>query len=605
VGRITDEDVTRVRDATDLVSVIGERVVLRQKGRLFWGLCPFHGEKTPSFKVDPATQLWHCFGCGLGGDVFGFVMKTDNVEFPDAVRMLADRANIELHEEQGGVPRGQKERLFAVLEESTEFYHRALTGSRDSAAEAARQYLTNRGFGSDVAKSWRLGFAPGRGALVGHLTAKGFSADELVAANVALRGDDGRLKDRFYDRIMFPIADLQGRVIAFGGRVVNRGEPKYLNTNDTPVFHKSSNLYAIDRAKGPITATGTAVVAEGYTDVIALHEAGFTSTVAALGTALTRQHVKLLGRFAKRIVYLFDGDEAGLRAADRAVEFVDRDVTPEAGSSRVELAVAVLPQGLDPADYVVQQGADGLRSVIDSAEPLLRFAIDRRLARWDLDRPEERAQALKDAAAVLAPIKDSLLASDYANYIADRLFTDQAIVTRAIRASAVAASPSRDDSDASAPQHVPAVVTPRQRAERELLGLLVRNVRLRERARQLLADNLLADEANVEMAKVISEAGVSLSASALVGRLDDRVPGAAQALAMSEVDTDDDARAEVVADDLTRRIKEFELERRIAAGKAKLKQAGSFKDPLEYDEVFKELASLEQQLAAVRRRVGD
>ncbi len=605
MGRITDEDVTRVRDATDLISVIGERVVLRQKGRLFWGLCPFHGEKTPSFKVDPATQLWHCFGCGLGGDVFGFVMKTDNVEFPDSVRMLADRANIELHEEQGGVPRGHKERLFAVLDETAEFYHRALTGSREGSAAAGREYLANRGFGSDVAKSWRLGYAQGRGSLTRHLTGKGYSAEELVDANVALRGDDGSLKDRFYDRIMFPIADLQGRVIAFGGRVVNRGEPKYLNTNDTPVFHKSANLYAIDRAKGPITATGTAIVAEGYTDVIALHEAGFTSTVAALGTALTRQHVKLLGRFAKRIVYLFDGDEAGLRAADRAVEFVDRDVTPEAGNSRVELAVAVLPQGLDPADFVAQQGADSLRAVIESAEPLLRFAIDRRLARWDLDRPEERARALKDAAAVLAPIKESLLASDYANYIADRLFTDQAIVARAVMQSVAHAPSDRVAGVETQPQPAQPVVTPRQRAERELLGLLVRTVRLRERARQLLADNLLADESHVEMAKVIAEVGRTVSASVLVGRLDDRVPGAAAALAGAEVDADDDARAEVLADDLTRRIKEFELERRIAAGKARLKQGGSLKDPLEYDEVFRELASLEQQLAAVRRRAGD
>lgn len=605
MGRITDEDVARVRDATDLVSVIGERVVLRQKGRLFWGLCPFHGEKTPSFKVDPATQLWHCFGCGLGGDVFGFVMKTDNVEFPDSVRMLADRANIELHEEQGGIPRGHKERLFAVLDESADYYHRTLTGSREGSAAAGREYLANRGYGSDVAKSWRLGYAPGRGALTRHLTGKGYTAQELVDANVALRGDDGSLKDRFYDRIMFPIADLQGRVVAFGGRVVQRGEPKYLNTNDTPVFHKSANLYAIDRAKGPITASGTAIVAEGYTDVIALHEAGFTATVATLGTALTRQHLKLLGRFAKRIVYLFDGDEAGLRAADRAVEFVDRDVTPEAGNSRVELAVAVLPQGLDPADFVDEQGAEGLRAVIESAEPLLRFAIDRRLARWDLDLPEERARALKDAAAVLAPIKESLLASDYANYIADRLFTDQAIVTRAIRASAGNAPPGRGTGDDTQVQPAQPVVSPRQRAERELLGLLVRTVRLRERARQLLADNLLAEESHVEMAKVIAEAGRSVSASVLVGMLDERVPGAAAALAGAEVDAEDDARAEVLADDLMRRIKEFELERRIAAGKARLKQGGSLKDPLEYDEVFKELASLEQQLAAVRRRAGD
>lgn len=605
MGRISDEDVARVRDATDLVSLIGERVVLRPKGRLFWGLCPFHGEKTPSFKVDPATQLWHCFGCGLGGDAFGFVMKVDNVEFPEAVRMLADRANIEILEEQGGIARGRKERILAVLEESAAFYHKALTGSRDASAAAARDYLAKRGFGSDVAKEWRLGFAPGRGALTRHLTQHGYSADELVEANVALRADGAGLKDRFYDRIMFPIADLQGRVIAFGGRIVNKGEPKYLNTNDTPVFHKSANLYAIDRAKGPITATGTAIVAEGYTDVIALHAAGFPGAVASLGTALTKQHVKLLGRFAKRIVYLFDGDEAGLRAADRAVEFIDRDVTPEAGGSRVELAVAVLPQGLDPADLIAEKGVEALRSVIDDAEPLLKFAIERRFSQWDLEKPEQRARALKDAAAVLAPIKDSLLASDYANYIADRLFTDYAIVTRAIQQSTPAASVSRADSEPEEQSEgLPAATTPRQRAERETLSLLVRSPRLRERARQLLADNLLADAIHAEMADVICGAGETVEPRRLIGMLDQRIPGAAAALAVSD-SGEDDAQAEAIVDDMTRRLKEFELERRIAEGKARLKQPGSFKDSREYDDVFRELASLEHELAAVRRRSGD
>lgn len=602
MGRITDEDIARVREATDLVSLIGERVVLRQKGRLFWGLCPFHGEKTPSFKVDPATQLWHCFGCGLGGDVFGFVMNVDNVDFPDAVRMLADRANVELHEEAGGVPRGHKERLFAVLEATADYYHKTLTGSHAPGAAAARDYLGNRGFGSRVAKEWRLGYAPGRGELTRHLTKQGFTADELVDANVALRGDGGQLRDRFYERVMFPIADLSGRVIAFGGRVVASGEPKYLNTNDTPVFRKSANLYAIDRAKGPITASGAAIVVEGYTDVIALHEAGFASAVATLGTALTKQHVKLLGRFAKQLVYLFDGDEAGLRAADRAAEFVDVYSTEVHREQRVELAAAIVPEGLDPAEFVAQRGADALRSVIENAQPLLRFAIDRRLGRWDLDRPEERARALKEAAEVLAPIKDSLLAADYANYIADRLFTEPAIVARAIRESSVT-RPVEEDEPARPVAET--IVTPRVRAERDLLDLLIRVPRLRPRARQLLAEDVLSVPAHVEIAKVVSEADGSMDAAALIGQAERRTPGAGALLAAADDEGVDDAQADLLADDLARRIKEFELERRIAAGKARLKQPGSFDDRDTYDEAFRELASLEQQLAAMRRREGD
>ncbi len=604
MGRITDEDIARVRDATEVVSLISERVVLRQKGRLFWGLCPFHGEKTPSFKVDPATQLWHCFGCGLGGDVFGFMMRTDGVDFPDSVRILAERANIELHEEQGGVPRGHKERLYAVLEEAAAYYHRVLTGSREPGPTKAREYLAGRGFGSDVAKSWRIGFASGRGALVAHLTSKGYTPDEMVGANLALRSDSGQLKDRFYERIMFPIADLQGRVVAFGGRVLGTGEPKYLNTNDTPVFHKSANMYAIDRAKGPITASGTAIVVEGYTDVIALHEAGLNSAVATLGTALTAQHVKLLGRFAKRVVYLFDGDEAGMRAADKAVQFIDRNATTDSWASRVELEVAVVPDSMDPADFVGANGADAMKSVVAAAVPLLRFAIDRRLARWDLDRPEQRDRALRDAIDVIAPIKDTETGREYAGYIAGQLFTEPRIVLARLAESKPAPAPGDNEPE-------PAAVVGglslslESRFEREYLSLLVSVPRLRSRAQDLLAQGLLADPLYNGIAQVIAEAGDSASPAALVGLIAERVPGAAEALSGSELAGQTGTDAEEMADDLERKLKELDLERRIAAGKGRLKQPESFKDSAEYDDLFKELTVLERSLAELRRGTAE
>jgi DNA primase len=604
MGRISDEDVARVRDATDVVTLIQERVLLRQKGRLFWGLCPFHGEKTPSFKVDPATQLWHCFGCGLGGDVFGFTMKMDNVDFPDAIRLLADRANVDIHETEGGAPRGHKERLYAALDEAAEFYHHVLTSSREKDPAAARDYLSARGFGSEVAKSWRLGFAPGRGALVRHLTERGFSGDEIVDANLAFRGDKGLLKDRFYDRIMFPIGDLQGRSVAFGGRVLGAGEPKYLNTNDTPVFHKSASMYGIDRAKGPITANGTAVVVEGYTDVIALHAAGLTNAVATLGTALTKQHVKLLGRFAKRIVYLFDGDEAGMRAADRAAEFIDATVTPESGASQVVVDVAVIPDGHDPADYVGSAGAEGMREVIEEAQPLLRFAIERRLSRWDLERPEERSRALKDAAEVLAPVKDSMLADDYANYIADRLFADFAVVRRAI---AQVKSPLKhpDAEDAQSAPVLDRPLTAQQRAERDLLGLMVSVPFVRGEAQELLTESLLEDPAHQSIAAVIVEAGSSVSPSALVALLEQRVPGSAELLSAVDAGETTDHAAREIAQDSVRRLKEFALERRIAQGKSRLKNSESFKESSDYDELFREVSELQRALDRLRRAAGD
>lgn len=426
MGRISDEDIARVRDATDIVAFISETTPLRQKGRLFWGLCPFHGEKTASFKVDPATQLWHCFGCSLGGDAFGFVMRTQNLEFPEAVRLLADRARIEITEEGGaGVPMGRKERLVAASGAAAEYFHRQLASSKEPGAEKARAYLSGRGLGSDVAKRWSLGYAPhARGALTAWLATQGFTRDEAIEANLILAGDRGETKDRFFDRVMFPISDLQGRVIAFGGRVIGQGQPKYLNSSDTPIFHKSANMYAIDVAKSNIVASGTAVVVEGYTDVIALHEAGIRTAVATLGTALTARHVKLLGRFAKRVVYLFDGDEAGMRAADRAAEFLDSTSTPEAGASRLDLLVAVIPDAMDPADFVTARGTEAMQAVIDGAEPLLKFVIDRRLEAFDLTAPEGRSRALDAAAAVIASIRGSILAQDYANYVAGRLQTD-------------------------------------------------------------------------------------------------------------------------------------------------------------------------------------
>ncbi|MEC4272349.1 DNA primase [Adlercreutzia sp. R25] len=414
---ISDEDIQKVRDASDLVAVIGERTPVKQKGRDFWCCCPLHQEKTPSFKIDPATQLWHCFGCGEGGDVFSFIMKTEDLTFPEAVRRLAERAHIDIVEEGGraAMPASRKARLKEICARTAEFYHTQLMRGRGEEADAARAYLGSRGFGGEVPNRWDLGFAPGRGALVRHLSALGFKSDEMIAANVALDGRDGRLRDRFYNRVMFPIRDVQGDVIAFGGRVIGTGEPKYLNSQETPLFHKSQVLYGLDHAKAAMASTGTAIVVEGYTDVIALHEAGVKNVVATLGTALTMRHIRVLSRHAsKRIVYLFDGDAAGQRAADRALAFIDKSMTEQAGKSQLELVAVTLPDNLDPAEFVQAKGADALREVVDGAKPLLEYGIERRLESCDLETPQGRDRALAECLAVLAPIKDSLVAKDYA-----------------------------------------------------------------------------------------------------------------------------------------------------------------------------------------------
>lgn len=430
MGRISEDDINRVREATDAVALIGEYVQLRQRGREFWGCCPFHNEKTPSFKVNPQTQMWHCFGCGEGGDVFKFMMMKEQFDFPESVRYLANRAGISISEDEGGLPSGYRSRLYAVCEETAAFYHLQLMRGKAEGCARARDYLASRGFGGQVPRKWNLGYAPGGDSLVRYLRSRGFSPKEMVDANVALSNAGGRLRDRFFNRVMFPINDLQGRTIAFGGRVMDKSQPKYINTSNSPLFSKRNNLYGIDVAKSPMVNTSTAIVTEGYTDVLVMNEAGFENTVAVLGTALTPQHVKLLTRFANRIVYLFDGDAAGLHAADRASQLITTAVAPESGRKQVELLVAVIPGDLDPDDYIKAEGADALREVIDGAQPLLRFAIDNRLSRYDLSTPEQRAMALPKVLEPLVPVRDSILSDEYVAYVADVLKMDHGRVRR-------------------------------------------------------------------------------------------------------------------------------------------------------------------------------
>lgn len=410
---INDGDKNRVREASDLVALVSETVALKQRGREFWGRCPFHDEKTPSFKVDPSSQLFYCFGCQASGDVFSFVMRSQNMEFLDALRYLAERANITLSETKGELPQGRRARLLEAMELSAAYYAQQLLRTASAPADAARTYLSNRKMGLDLAKRWQLGFAPGGTNLLSHLRTLGFNVEECKEANLVIEGRQGRLRDRFYNRVIFPVADLQGRIVAFGGRIISEGEPKYLNTSETPLFHKSETLYALDRAKAAITSTGVVIVVEGYTDTIAMHEAGFVNTVATLGTALSSQHLKLLNRFAKKVIYLFDGDEAGKRAAVRAAGLINKDITPEAGKFRFTLEVAKLPLGLDPADMLERKGAQALQKVLDAARPLITFALEQSLIGANLSSPEGRNAALRSALTVLLPIRGSILAKEY------------------------------------------------------------------------------------------------------------------------------------------------------------------------------------------------
>ena len=622
MGLIADDDLERVRAASDLVQIASESVTLKRAGRKYKACCPFHQEKTPSFQIDPELNLWHCFGCGQGGDVFDFVMRIRNLDFPEAVRLLADRAHIELKEtgNDTGRPRGQRERLKACCAEAEAFYHTQLMRSKDATAQAAREYLGARGMGSDVCKRWNLGYAPGHGRLVAHLQSKGFTDDEIITANLALKSDRGRVNDRFFDRVMFPIHDKLGATIAFGGRVIGKTPPntgKYINSSETPIFHKSSNMFGIDRAKDAITANATVVVVEGYTDVIAMHEAGIKYCVATLGTALTQQHVKMLRSLRPRkIIYLFDGDEAGQKAADRAMEFIDWGIAPESGMDYLEFLVTVLPGGQDPAEFVAAEGATGMEKALAEAQPLIRFAIDRRLGQWDLHVPEQRGNALASAVSLLAPIKGSIIAEDYCNYIADRLGCSQATVARALAGAQVkqgrgeiprvdegttSSGPRGAGSNAPVPAPSPsATESPRARAERELLTLVAaypQAISLLSREREKVEwSNAMSSRV---AAAFIDTYVAGMTASALVTAVDAKVEGTAKYLSAGTIEVNDKDSVEGVVMTLIYDLREMSLKEAIRSGNAKLKNPAEL-TPEEYDMTFREIAELQKEMNRLR-----
>ena len=551
-------------------------------------------------------------------------MKTEGLSFPEAVRMLAERAHIELHEDNRpfGVGVGRKARLKAVCAETASYYHTQLMRSAASDAAAARAYLSGRGLGGKVPGDWQLGFAPGRGELMRHLLAHGFSTDEMIQANVAFKGRDGKVRDRFYNRVMFPIHDEAGECIAFGGRVVGTGEPKYLNSQETPLFHKGRVLYALDKAKAEMASTGVAIVSEGYTDVIAMHEAGVKNAVATLGTALTRQHIRTLSRHAqKRIVYLFDGDAAGQRAADRALQFIDATMNFDSGRMRVELAAVTLPDNLDPAEYLGKHSADDLRACIAGAKPLIEYGIDRRLAKWDLARPEGRAGALADAISVLAPIKDTLLAKDYAVRIASLVRAREEDVLDELSRlkapqGAAGTEPGQRVSRSFSPSAAPTVatvapgtqvpLTPVERNRRRIEGRLLALTASRPDLALLHADALAQTQWHSTVARGIAQsmldtlsADPAATSAQIVGAASRVHPAAANVLTSANAAGDAASEVEFLVEELSI----GDAEDAVAGLRAQLADPQSL-SPDDYEILYETVASMQKDIVRRRSKMG-
>lgn len=416
-GRINDADVQALREHADIASVIGDYTSLKRAGGRLKGLCPFHSERTPSFTVDQARGLFHCFGCDAGGDVYAFLMKVEALSFPEAVERLARITGYELRYEElsPGQRRalGRRTRLTECVGEAAAFYHRRLF---EDDGEAAREYLKRRGLTREQALRFQLGWAPDRwDALVRHLSAQGFSHDEIADAGLATRGARG-LIDRFRGRVLFPILDAGGRdTLGFGGRVLpdvtlatgpREGEPpKYINSPETEIYKKSKVLYGLNWARGDIQRRDTVLVVEGYMDVIGLHVAGVSHAVATCGTALTAEHFRLVERFARRVVLALDADDAGFAAADRARALAEESDVREVG-------VLPLPAGTDPAD-LAERGAAAVEEALEGTQTAVEFQIAHLLRDADTRTPEGQIAAYRRTFPLLARIEDRALRYRY------------------------------------------------------------------------------------------------------------------------------------------------------------------------------------------------
>ncbi|WP_328709562.1 DNA primase [Microbispora hainanensis] len=632
-GRISDEDIALVRERSPIADVVGEHIQLRNAGGgNLKGLCPFHDEKSPSFNVTPARGYYYCFGCAEGGDVITFVRKIENLTFTEAVERLAQRAGIQLRYEQGGyVPgreQGERLRLIEAHRAAAEFY-----AERLSAPEAApgRRFLSERGFERADAEHFGVGYAPNEWeALSRHLMGRGFTSQELIKGGLAREGRRGPV-DRFRGRLIWPIRDITGDVIGFGARKLLDADdgPKYLNTPESPIYHKSSVLYGVDLAKREIAKRSQAVIVEGYTDVMACHLAGVPTAVATCGTSFGEDHIKVLRRllldqaeFRGEVIFTFDGDSAGQKAALRAFQDEQKFVT--------QTFVAVQPDGLDPCDLRVKQGDAAVRDLIASREPLFAFAIRSTLSRYDLNTNEGRLAALDAAAPIVASIKDPGLRKTYVVDLDRWLgFIDEGFVIQRVqqvvgRAQEGGHAPGRRQAARGAAPARPAParqepLDPAVRLEAEALKLAVQRPALLGPEFDALGAATFTLPEHVALYELIVAAGGTVAGGPGGREWVDRLLEQADAAAPGETGVDlrslvtrfavEAVRADVNIEErygaaVLAKIQEVAVGRAIAQVKSRLQRLNPVEEQQEYNRLFGELVALEQQRRVLRERAS-
>ncbi len=581
-----------MRSATDIVALVSEHAALRQQGRRWVGLCPFHTEKTPSFSVNAQEGFYYCFGCQASGDAITFVRATEHMDFADAVRFLADRAGVVLHEtEEGTADRKRRTELFDAMAKAVAWYHERLLSAPD--AGRARDYLRSRGYDGAIVRRFQLGWAPDEWDAM--TSALGLPAQVATDAGLGFVNRAGRLQDSFRARVLFPIFDPSGRAVAIGGRILpltgdgtpsaaGRAEPKYKNSPETPIYSKRRTLYALNWAKHDVVATGEVVVCEGYTDVIGCFTAGVERAVATCGTALGEDHFRLLHNFGRRIVLAYDADQAGQSATARVYEWERRH--------DVDLRVAALPRGSDPGD-LARSDPEALRTAVSSAVPFLQFRVDRVLAAHDLSTPEGRAKAAEAALSVIGEHPDALVRDQYVMRLADATRLESELLrAQAAAAASVPAAASRRERTERPPRRSGPVVNGRSDGHRvnrpglEALRLAVHRPDLvADRLEEVLFVDVLQRRAFVALARADS-------VRAAVDGADDDVADLLRRLSVEEPSVPDDPQVDPADPVIAQLVRE--ATRRALAGRQAAARSGQV-----------DLADVAAETAAVRRWVED
>jgi DNA primase len=596
MAKINEQDIDTLRERADIVEVISAYSSLKKSGpNAFKGLCPFHSEKTPSFTVDATRGLFYCFGCGEGGNIYHFIEKIENLGFRDSVEWLARKTGFDLRYEEmrPGEKKaaGLKLRIIAANAEATRFFQKQLMELDD--AIPARRYLGGRHFDRKVADRWQLGYAPGRNALTRHLLSRGFTQEEILAADLGRKSErDGSLYDSFRNRIIFPTWNLQGDVVGFGARALGDQQPKYLNTSETPVFQKSRVMYGLNRAKSAI-ARSQAVVVEGYTDVIALHEAGIEEAVATNGVALGETHFELLRRFCPRAVLMFDSDEAGKGATERGFSLQHK--------LGFEVLVAPLPAGRDPAEVAQEDGPDAVNKVIEAAQPLMEFKLEQTIARLPLDTPEAKGRAVRAVAEVLGWHPDPVARHEYAFTAARYIGVDPEALHRALserRSNRDGETAVGDERNRRVPGHV--------KVEREALQLLL--TRTKEVA-PFVGGILESDFTSASRRELFKEANAALESgrmgvdAAVERRLSPDARSLFTELTVASAAQQVDETLPDQLGDVFDRLRVFRLAREIRELRATLQEVNPLVDPKQHDSLFTDLVALEAERRDLLRRL--